>query len=46
VSNRLWECLSAHGDVFLHQTRVSDVVDNELMPCRAVPNLLEVVDAE
>ena len=46
VSNRLWECLSAHVYVFLHQTRLSDVMDNELMPCRAVPNLFEVVDSE
>lgn len=45
VTNRLWEGLSAHVYVFLHQTRLSDVVGNELTPCPAVPNLLEVVDA-
>jgi len=44
VTNRLWEGLSAHVYVFLHQTRLSDVVGNELTPCPAVPNLLEVVD--
>lgn len=44
VTNRLWEGLSAHVYVFLHQTRLSDVVDNTLTPCPAVPNLLEVVD--
>ncbi|MBC7158212.1 MAG: Rrf2 family transcriptional regulator [Rhodobacteraceae bacterium] len=44
LANRLWESLSAHVYVFLHQTRLSDVVDNELVPCRAVPNLLHVVD--
>jgi len=44
VTNRLWEVLSAHAYVFLHQTRLSDVVDNTLTPCPAVPNLLEVVD--
>ena len=44
VTNRLWEGLSAHVYVFLHQTRLSDVIDNSLMPCPAVPNLLEVVD--
>jgi Rrf2 family transcriptional regulator, iron-sulfur cluster assembly transcription factor len=44
MSNRLWESLSAQVYVFLHQTRLSDVVSNELMPCPAVPNLLHVVD--
>ena len=44
VTNRLWEGLSAHVYVFLHQTRLSDVVNNTLTPCPAVPNLLEVVD--
>lgn len=44
LSNRLWEGLSAHVYVFLHQTRLSDVVENDLAPCPAVPNLFEVVD--
>ncbi|MEL6169458.1 MAG: Rrf2 family transcriptional regulator [Pseudomonadota bacterium] len=44
LANRLWEGLSAHVYVFLHQTRLSDVVSNELTPCPAVPSLLEVVD--
>ncbi len=44
LTNRLWEGLSAHVYVFLHQTRLSDVMDNELTPCPAVPNLLTVVD--
>jgi Rrf2 family iron-sulfur cluster assembly transcriptional regulator len=30
--------------VFLHQTRLSDVVGNALAPCPAVPNLFDVVD--
>lgn len=46
VTNRLWEGLSAHVYVFLHQTRLSDVVGNELAPCPAVPNLFAVVDEE
>ena len=29
--------LSAHVYVFLHQTRLSDVVKNDLAPCPAVP---------
>lgn len=44
MTNRLWEGLSAHVYVFLHQTRLSDVVANDLVPCPAVPNLFEVVD--
>ncbi len=44
LTNRLWEGLSAHVYVFLHQTRLSDVVANELAPCPAVPILFDVVD--
>ena len=44
LTNRLWEGLSAHVYVFLHQTRLSDVVKNDLAPCPAVPNLFAVVD--
>ena len=46
LSNRLWEGLSAHVYVFLHQSRLSDVVGNDLAPCPAVPHLFSVVDAE
>ncbi|MBI1492237.1 MULTISPECIES: Fe-S cluster assembly transcriptional regulator IscR [Rhodobacterales] len=44
LTNRLWEGLSAHVYVFLHQTRLSDIVKNDLVPCPAVPGLFEVVD--
>ncbi len=44
LTNRLWEGLSAHVYVFLHQTRLSDVIGNDLVPCPAVPNLMAVVD--
>jgi Rrf2 family iron-sulfur cluster assembly transcriptional regulator len=44
MTNRLWESLSAHVYVFLHQARLSDVVGNDLTPCPAVPNLFEVID--
>ena len=44
LTNRLWEGLSANVYVFLHQTRLSDVVKNDLAPCPAVPALFEVVD--
>jgi Rrf2 family iron-sulfur cluster assembly transcriptional regulator len=44
LTNRLWEGLSAHVYVYLHQVRLSDVIANELAPCPAVPSLLAVVD--
>ena len=44
VTNRLWEVMSAQVYVFLHQTRLSDGVENTLSPCPAVPNLFEVID--
>ena len=44
LTNRMWEGLSAHVYVFLHQTRLSDIVKNELTPCPAVPALFRVVD--
>lgn len=46
MNNRLWEGLSAHVYVYLHQTRLSDVAKNDLAPCPAVPGLFEVVDEE
>lgn len=44
LTNRLWEGLSAHVYVFLHQTRLSDVIANGLKPCPAVPALFQLVD--
>ncbi|GGG61411.1 Rrf2 family transcriptional regulator [Salipiger pallidus] len=44
LTNRLWQSLSAHVYVFLHQTRLSDIIDNTLAPCPAVPSLFAVVD--
>lgn len=46
LSNRLWQGLSAHVYVFLHQTRLSDVVGNAMVPCPAVPSLFDVVDED
>jgi len=42
--NRLWQGLSAHVYVYLHQARLSDVIANQLAPCPAVPALFSVVD--
>ncbi|MDJ0860431.1 MAG: Rrf2 family transcriptional regulator [Dinoroseobacter sp.] len=44
MTNRLWETLSANVYVFLHQTRLSDVISNQLAPCPAVPNLFSMTD--
>ena len=46
MTNRLWEGLSAHVYVFLHQTRLSDVIRNEMRPCPAVPAIFRVVDED
>ena len=44
LTNRLWEGLSAQVYVYFHKARLSDVIQNELVPCPAVPNLLKMVD--
>ena len=44
LSNRLWESLSAHVYVFLHNHTLADVAKNQLLPCPALPRLFSVVD--
>ena len=44
LTNRLWEGLSAHVYVFLHQTTLAEVIGNKMKPCPAVPTLFRVVD--
>lgn len=44
LSNRLWEGLSAHVYVFLHNHSLADVAKNQLLPCPALPKILSVVD--
>lgn len=44
LTDKLWEQLSANIYVLLHQTRLSDVVCNQLAPCPAVPSFVAVVD--
>lgn len=46
MSNRLWQSLSAHVYVFLHNTTLADVAKNQLLPCPAVPSLMSIVDDE
>lgn len=44
LTDKLWEQLSANVYVLLHQTRLSDIVGNQLAPCPAVPSFVAVVD--
>ena len=44
LTDKLWEQLSAHVYVFLHQTRLSDVTGDQMAPCPAVPAFVELVD--
>ena len=46
LADKLWERLSANVYVMLHQTRLGDVVRNQLAPCPAVPAFVAVVDEE
>jgi Rrf2 family iron-sulfur cluster assembly transcriptional regulator len=46
LTNRLWLGLSANVYVFLHQTRLGDVVGDQLAPCPAVPAFVAVVDED
>jgi Rrf2 family transcriptional regulator, iron-sulfur cluster assembly transcription factor len=44
LADKLWEQLSANVYVMLHQTRLGDIVKNQLAPCPAVPSFVAVVD--
>ncbi len=44
LTDKLWEQLSANVYVFLHQTRLSDIIFEQMMPCPAVPAFVELVD--
>lgn len=44
LTDKLWEQLSANVYVFLHQTRLGDVVGDALAPCPAVPAFVQLVD--
>ncbi len=46
LANRLWEGLSAQVYVYLHGIRLSDIINNDLAPCPAVPDLLNIYDAD
>jgi Rrf2 family iron-sulfur cluster assembly transcriptional regulator len=42
MANRLWEGLSAHVYVFLHQMTLAEVAANAIKPCPAVPALFRI----
>ncbi|MDG2474866.1 MAG: Rrf2 family transcriptional regulator [Paracoccaceae bacterium] len=44
LTDKLWEQLSANVYVFLHQTRLSDIIFEQMVPCPAVPSFVELVD--
>lgn len=44
LADKFWEQLSANVYVLLHQTRLGDIVNNQLAPCPAVPAFVDVVD--
>ena len=44
LTGKLWEQLSANVYVFLHQTRLSDILFEQMVPCPAVPSFVEMVD--
>ena len=44
LADKLWEQLSANVYVFLHQTRLSDILFEQMVPCPAVPSFVELVD--
>jgi Rrf2 family iron-sulfur cluster assembly transcriptional regulator len=46
LADKLWEQLSANVYVMLHQTRLGDVVKNQMAPCPAVPHFINVVDED
>lgn len=46
LTDKLWEQLSAHVYVFLHQTRLCDIAGDAMAPCAAVPAFIDIVDEE
>ena len=44
LTDQLWEQLSANIYVFLHQTRLSDILFDQMVPCPAVPSFVVMVD--
>ena len=44
LADRFWEQLSSTVFVNLHQTRLIDLVEGSVFPCRAVPDFVQFID--
>ena len=46
LASKMWEQLSANIYLFLHQMRLSDIANDQLNPCPAVPNFVSISDSQ
>ncbi|MEM9725061.1 MAG: Rrf2 family transcriptional regulator [Pseudomonadota bacterium] len=46
LTHDLWEQLSAHVYLFLHNVTLADVIAKRLTPCNATPNFLPLLDED
>ena len=44
LAEKFWEQLSSSVFLHLHQTRLEDLVEGHISPCKAVPNFVHIVD--
>ena len=44
LADKFWEQLSSTVFLSLHQTRLGDLVDGTIFPCKAVPDFVQFVD--
>ena len=44
LADRFWEQLSSTVFLSLHQTRLIDLIDGSIFPCKAVPDFVQFVD--
>ena len=44
LADKFWEQLSSTVFLSLHQTRLVDLVDGTIFPCKAVPDFVQFVD--
>ena len=44
LAEKFWEQLSSSVFLHLHQTRLEDLVEGHVSPCKAVPNFVHIVD--
>ena len=44
LAEKFWEQLSSNVFLHLHQTRLEDLVEGDVSPCKAVSNFVHIVD--